>query len=63
MTLGEWIQMKMRRLGGLKDRAGTGMPRFSSNEQMGELSVIVETGPDPEVDGVFRWLRIDLKRW
>ncbi len=29
---------------------------------MGELSVIVETGPDPEVDGVVRWRRIDLKR-
>ena len=33
-----------------------------SDEQMGELSVIVETGPDPEVDGVVRWRRIDLKR-
>ena len=29
---------------------------------MSELSVIVETGPDPEVDGVVRWRRIDLKR-
>jgi transposase len=29
---------------------------------MSELSVIVETGPDPEVDGVVRWRRVDLKR-
>ena len=29
---------------------------------MRELSAIVETGPDPEVDGVVRWRRIDLKR-
>ena len=29
---------------------------------MGELSVIVETGPDPEIDGVVRWRRVDLKR-
>ena len=29
---------------------------------MGELSEIVETGPDPEVDGVVRWRRVDLMR-
>ncbi len=29
---------------------------------MGELSAIVEIGPDPEIDGVVRWRRIDLKR-
>ena len=29
---------------------------------MDELSVIVETGPDPAIDGVVRWRRIDLKR-
>jgi transposase len=23
----------------------------------------LETGPDPKVDGVVRWRRIDLKRW
>ncbi len=32
---------------GLKHRAGAGRPRLLSDEQMGELSVIVETGPDP----------------
>ena len=29
---------------------------------MKELGEIVETGPDPAVDGVVRWRRIDLKR-
>jgi transposase len=47
---------------GLKHRAGAGRPRLLTQEQMSELSVIVETGPDPEVDGVVRWRRIDLKR-
>ncbi len=47
---------------GLKHRSGAGRPRFLTQEQMREFSVIVETGPDPEVDGVVRWRRIDLKR-
>ena len=47
---------------GLKHRSGAGRPRLLTQEQMSELSVIVETGPDPEVDGVVRWRRIDLKR-
>ena len=47
---------------GLKHRSGAGRRRLSTQEQMSELSVIVETGPYPEVDGVVRWRRIDLKR-
>jgi len=47
---------------GLKNRAGAGRRRLLSDKQMGELSVIVATGPDPEIDGVVRWRRIDLKR-
>ena len=47
---------------GLKHRSGGGRPRLLTHEQMSELSAIVETGPDPEVDGVVRWRRIDLKR-
>ncbi len=47
---------------GLANRAGAGRRRLLSDEQMSELSEIVETGPDPEVDGVVRWRRIDLKR-
>ena len=47
---------------GLKQRSGAGRLRLLTDEQMGELSVIVETGPDPEIDGVVRWRRVDLKR-
>ncbi len=47
---------------GLKNRSGAGRRRLLTDEQMQELSVIVETGPDPERDGVVRWRRVDLKR-
>ncbi|TIV52317.1 MAG: winged helix-turn-helix domain-containing protein [Mesorhizobium sp.] len=29
---------------------------------LAELAEIVETGPDPAVDGVVRWRRVDLQR-
>ena len=47
---------------GLKDRARAGRPRQLSEAQMAALAEIVESGPDPAVDGVIRWRRIDLKR-
>ena len=62
-TLGDWAH-RFNEDGpdGLANRAGAGRPRLLSDEQMGALSAIVETGPDPVVDGVVRWRRIDLKR-
>ena len=36
--------------------------RYLSDVQMKELGEIVETGPDPAVDGVVRWRRIDPSR-
>jgi transposase len=47
---------------GLKQRSGAGRPRRLTPGQMSELSAIVETGPDREVDGVVRWRRVDLQR-
>mgnify|MGYP006174968555 FL=1 len=47
---------------GLRNRAGAGRRRRLSEAQMQALAGIVETGPDPKVDGVVRWRRIDLKR-
>ena len=47
---------------GLTDRARPGRECLLSDAQMAELAGIVETGPDPAVDGVVRWRRIDLKR-
>ena len=36
--------------------------RRLSEAQLQALAEIVETGPDPEVDGVVRWRRVDLQR-
>ncbi len=47
---------------GLTNRAGAGRPRRLTEGQMRELAEIVEAGPDPAVDGVVRWRRVDLQR-
>ena len=47
---------------GLKDRPRAGRRRRLTEAQMAALAEIVESGPDPAVDGVIRWRRIDLKR-
>lgn len=62
-TLRDWVhRFNAEGPEGLKHRRGAGRPRRLTDEQMGELSEIVETGPDPEVDGVVRWRRVDLMR-
>ena len=62
-TLRDWVH-RFNEDGpdGLPNRLGAGRPRLLSDEQMRELSEIVETGPDQAVDGVVRWRRIDLVR-
>ena len=47
---------------GLTDRKAPGRKRYLSDAQMAELGEIVETGPDPEIDGVVRWRRVDLQK-
>jgi len=47
---------------GLLDRWDNGSVRRLSPQQLDELVSLVETGPDPETDGVVRWRRVDLKR-
>ena len=47
---------------GLVDRKAPGAKRRLNEAQMKELSVIVETGPDPAVHGVVRWRRRDLQK-
>ena len=47
---------------GLTDRPRPGRECRLSEAQMAALAEIVETGPDPVVDGVVRWRRVDLKR-
>jgi transposase len=62
-TLRDWVH-RFNALGpaGLKDNRRPGNPRRLSAAQQAELAGIVETGPDPAVDGVVRWRRVDLQR-
>lgn len=62
-TLRDWVH-RFNAAGpdGLKDAwYGGPEPRLSA-DQKAQLAEIVETGPDPTVDGVVRWRRIDLQR-
>src|SRR3546814_19435581 len=47
---------------GLTNRLGVGRRAQLTDAPMRELAGIVETGPDPAVDGVVRWRRVDLNR-
>ncbi len=60
-TLRDWVH-RFNEAGpeGLINREGAGRPRLLSDQQMAELSEIVETGPDRVIDGIVRWRRIDL---
>ena len=60
-TLRDWVhRYNTEGVAGLADRPLPGrVPRLDA-AQMSELATIVETGPDPEADGVVRWRRIDL---
>lgn len=62
-TLRDWVhRFNAEGPGGLHDRMPPGRQRWLSDDQMCELSQIIETGPDLETDGVIRWRRIDLAR-
>jgi transposase len=62
-TLRDWVH-RFNAAGpdGLKDAWNGGPEPRLSVAQKEDLAQIVETGPDPVVDGVVRWRRIDLKR-
>ena len=47
---------------GLTNRKGAGRPRLLTAEQMQTLAELIETGPNPALDGMVRWRRIDLQR-
>ena len=62
-TLRDWVH-RFNKAGpdGLMDACNGGpVPRLSS-AQKAELPTIVETGPDPVVDGIVRWRRVDLQK-
>lgn len=62
-TLRDWVH-RFNAAGpeGLFDHWAAGPPSRLTEEQKVELATIIEIGPDPEVDGVVRWRRIDLQR-
>ena len=62
-TLRDWVhRFNEEGPDGLVHRKGAGRRSFLSDKQKAQLSTIVETGPDPAVDGVVRWRRVDLQR-
>lgn len=62
-TLWDWVhRYDAEGLAGLSDRRAPGpSPRLSA-AQRAKLAAIVGAGPDPAVDGVARWRRVDLQR-
>ena len=62
-TLRDWvIRYNAEGLAGLSDRVPPGPAFRLTPEQMVELSEIVEAGPNPAVEQVVRWRRMDLRR-
>jgi|SRR5579864_5529265 len=62
-TLRDWVhRFNADGPDGLVDNwMGGPKPRLAG-DQLAELAAIVETGPDPRIDGVERWRRVDLQR-
>jgi transposase len=62
-TLRDWVhRFNAEGPVGLIDSKGSGPQRRLNEAQMQELADLVETGPDPDTDGVVRWRRVDLQR-
>jgi transposase len=62
-TLRDWVhRYNAEGISGLTNRHSAGAKPLLNPEQKAELAQMVREGPDPAVDGVVRWRRIDLKR-
>lgn len=62
-TLRDWVhRYNAEGIAGLANRHSAGRRPLLSPEQKAELAQMVREGPDPAVNGVVRWRRIDLKR-
>ena len=62
-TLHDWVhRYNAEGTEGLSNRTGGGMKARLSSDQMEQLSNWVEPGPEPELDGVLWWRRVD-QRW
>ena len=61
-TLRDWVhRYNAQGVDGLLDRPRSGRKPLLRQDQLAELDIVVETQPDPTVDGVVRWRCIDLK--
>jgi len=61
-TLRDWVyRYNAEGLPGLSDRPQLGRTSLLNAEQLAELADLVEAGPNPEVDKVIRWRRVDLQ--
>jgi len=61
-TLRDWVHaINTKGPDGLINRKAPGRKPKLTAEQRDEVREIVETGPDPEVDGVVRWRCVDLR--
>ena len=62
-TLRDWvIRFNDEGPEGLTDRPRPGGISRLTDSQLAELRDIIETGPDPEIDSVVRWRRVDLQK-
>jgi transposase len=62
-TLRDWVhRYNAEGLEGLSDRRSAGPAPRLNPAQKAELARMVRAGPDPAVDGVVRWRRVDLQR-
>jgi transposase len=62
-TLRDWVhRFNASGPDGLMDNRSSGPKPRLSPEQLAQLSKIVETGPDRNIDAVVRWRRVDLER-
>src|SRR5437660_12866352 len=62
-TLRDWVhRFKQHGPDGLIDIKPSGRPSKLSDGQKQALKQLIETGADPEKDGVVRWRCVDLKR-
>ena len=61
-TLRDWVhRYNAEGVDGLLDRPRSGRKPLLSEDQLAEFDSIVETPPDPALDGVVRWRCSDLK--
>ena len=61
-TLRDWVhRYNAEGVDGLLDRPRSGRKPLLSEDQLAEFEQIVETPPDPALDGVVRWRCVDLK--